>query len=408
MSEIQPRIDSVSSAQQSPYSYNDCINALAQYHEERKEIPTRSGYQLWCVGRAVPSTDVILRHLATGNGRKKVWSKVLKVCGFTLKCAKKQRSVRSSSFSAADCINSLASCRAKFGRAPMQIEYERWRKEQGLHPSALTVVRLGDPKYPKKQRWHAAIKVFGLNPKEIPSRKKVRPGVPRSKPELGSFLLCCSQELGEVPSSYSYDRWREELLAAGEDAPTQTTLRRRLGGDSWNSTLKFVGLDPGLISARSKAERENELKERCLSSLKKFVEYFSGLAPLAVYLRWSMLDTNRSSITSLLNWLAPERRSWEEAIQNAALADSVRLTTEEAMSRNGELPTIATREECILAVRNFVLERSVRPSYPAYRQWRINKNVEGNSPPIPSEAEIIFQLSPERWSWVLALDAALA
>ena len=384
------------------YSEQDCLAALLQYQEERKEIPTRSGYMTWCVEKSVPSAGVLIRELAPESAS---WDQVLEKLEVKPEKVKQQRSAKHSSYTVTNCKNAVQSCAIDLGHSPQMKEYDSWRKKrQDKTPSALTIVRLADPLFPQRQSWKAALKHLELDTESIPKRTIVNAGIVRDVLELESGLLQCATDLDEVPSSYAYDSWRQERLSYGDSLATQTTLRRRLAPEenSWAAVLGSVGLDASKISSVSKQKRREKFIERAKQSLQSFAETFDGLAPLSLYLRWSMLDPNRSSVNSIIYWLASKSRSWQEALATAEVDHLERISSEQALLTNVHLPTLASRTECSAAVALYVEQNRSLPTVQRYRVWQAeNAN-------LPSDQEIVFQFDNDTWRWATAIDNARA
>jgi hypothetical protein len=382
------------------YTIQECLEALLKFQEDRKEVPARSQYNVWCVGKEIPSGNALLRVLSP---ERKSWDEVLRYLDLTSEHVRKQKRRKQSSFLIENCKTALRECSKEFQHTPQQIQYHEWQKRQSLpYPSAQTVVRLGDPGYPESKSWYTALNNLGFDISSIPRQMKTRQGVFRTKEELIVELFSCYQELSEVPSSYLYDQWVKERVEMGDNPPTQTTLRRRLDPEDkkWHQVLTNAGLDPKLMSQKSRNQRIREQTDRCILTLRNFADYFKGVAPLNLYLRWSMLDSDRASVGCILNRIGGEHRSWNHALQQAGLDECEQITSNEALERNGTLPAISTKKECIEALKRYEEEFGYTPSVSSYRYWSAHHKVK------VTEGEILYRLSPESWNWSTALERA--
>jgi len=383
------------------YTRELCISALKQFISDRGQIPSRTQYMEWCVGKTdTPSTRVILNFLAK---KKRTWKEVLEVLGYTKEQVRKQTNSKQSKFTRKSCIEALNACCKALGHSPQQVQYGAWLAEQVVqYPSSQSIVRLGDPDYPNRKSWINALSFLGIDTVSIPKRVITRKGITRTRDELIIELLSCHTDIGEVPSSYAYDFWVQDRVKNGDNPPTQTTLRRRLDteGNTWAGVLRNAGLDPEKISEKSNRLKTEAEEARCKESLRAFVEHFTGLPPLSLYLRWSMLDPNRASLTCILNRIGGRNRKWNHAIKQAGLDSYETISSDEALKRNGFLPAISTKEECVEALRKCRDSLTHPPGISAFRYWAAQNNCT------VTEIEILYRLSPDNWKWSTALDRA--
>jgi len=400
---------SVSNAS-SVYTTQDCFAALRLYLKETEEVPSRSGYSAWCVGRDVPATSTILGIIVGRRDRKARWKKVLKAADMSASDVEKRRREKISRFSKESCRRAIEDCRSKLHRLPNTTEYNEWRNAHSGYPSYLTIVRKGDPKFPKSQSWNEALRGLGYE-SGLPERDYTTNVIPpeRCVQDLVDAVLVCAAELGDVPSSYAYDRFVEEHRSEESTLPTSTTLRRRLGGPDdttggrWRDVLVYCGLNPKQQSAAKSRNFREQQRSRCEAAIKAFTEQLGGFSTVPNYVRWSLMDETRPSVTSILSWLAPRCRSWVR-VGRAVFGRRLCMATATVAEVDAiSLPKLAPRRTCINALRAFVADSGGElPSFLGYRLWRQRNSYKR----LPTEGEILCQLAPLGGSWSTALANA--